>query len=126
MEALKSVLEYKCPKCRQSKLFVEPFEMSRPVNMRYSCEICGQKFEPEPGFYFGAMFISYIFSGWIFIGTALFLVFAVGWSLEASMAVVVALAALSFFKLMRLSRSLWIHMMVKYDQKWKIKESKII
>jgi uncharacterized protein (DUF983 family) len=89
--------------------------------MKHSCEVCGQRFEPEPGFYYGAMFISYIFSAWVFVGTALLLVFAAGWSLEAAMGVVLALAIITFFKLMRISRSLWIHLMVKYDPKWKFK-----
>jgi uncharacterized protein (DUF983 family) len=91
--------------------------------MKQSCEVCGQRFEPEPGFYYGAMFISYIFSGWLFVGTALLLVFAAGWSLEAAMGVVIAIAVVTFFKLLRLSRSLWIHMMVKHDPKWNKKET---
>ena len=123
MGKLKSILNYECPRCRQTKLYVEPFEMSKPVNMKHSCEVCNQRFEPEPGFYYGAMFISYIFSGWLFVGTALILVFAVGWSLEAAMGVVVAIAVITFFKLMRLSRSVWIHMMVKYNSKWSDKVS---
>ncbi len=83
--------------------------------MNESCEHCGQKFEPEPGFYYGAMFISYILSGWIFVGTALLLVFASGWSIEAAMGIVIVIAVVTFFKLLRLSRSLWIHLIVKYD-----------
>ncbi|GLR15654.1 DUF983 domain-containing protein [Portibacter lacus] len=97
--------------------------MSNPLDMNHSCEVCGQRFEPEPGFYYGAMFISYIFSGWFFIGVALLLVFAAGWSIEAAMGVVAALAALLFFKLLRISRSLWIHMMVKYNPSYINKKS---
>lgn len=89
--------------------------MSKPVDMNHSCEVCGQVFEPEPGFYYGAMFISYILSGWIFILLALLFVFGFNWSLELAMGVVVAFAVLTFFKLMRVSRSLWIHFMVKYN-----------
>lgn len=118
MSKVKSILNYTCPRCRQSKLFVEPFEIAKPVNMKHSCEVCNQRFEPEPGFYYGAMFISYIFSGFFFVSTALVLVFAVGWSIEAAMGVIVAIAVLTFFKLMRLSRSLWIHVMVKYNPKF--------
>ena len=119
---LKSVFNYTCPRCRQSKLFIEPFERSKPVNMKHSCEVCKQRFEPQPGYYYGAMFISYIFSGWLFVGTALTLVFAAGWTLGSAMAVVIVFAVITFFKLMRLSRSLWIHLMVKYNPKYLIKE----
>ena len=121
MSKLKNILNYTCPRCRRSKFFVEPFEFSNPVNMKHSCEVCQQRFEPEPGFYFGAMFISYIVSGWAYIGIALTLVFAFGWSVEAAMGVVIAVAIITFFKLLRLSRSLWLHLMVKYDPKWENK-----
>lgn len=115
MSKFKSIFAYTCPKCRQTKMYKEPFNMSKPVEMNKSCEVCGQVFEPEPGFYYGAMFISYILSGWIFILLALLFVFGFKWSLELSMGVVVVFAILTFFKLMRISRSLWIHFIVKFD-----------
>ncbi|MBX0292946.1 DUF983 domain-containing protein [Hymenobacter sp. HSC-4F20] len=38
------------------------------------CPVCGQAYEPEPGFYWGAMFISYAFSTAIMLVTG-FLVY---------------------------------------------------
>ena len=41
--------------------------------MRHQCEVCEQVFDPEPGFYFGAMYISYAFlvgisvTSWVFL-----------------------------------------------------------
>ncbi len=32
------------------------------MEMNHYCPVCDASFEPEPGFYFGAMFISYAFS----------------------------------------------------------------
>jgi phosphoglycerol transferase MdoB-like AlkP superfamily enzyme len=32
------------------------------MDMNNSCPVCSASFEPEPGFYFGAMFISYAFT----------------------------------------------------------------
>ncbi len=114
----KSVFTYQCPRCRQTSLFKKPFELSKPLAMNDSCEVCGQKFEPEPGFYFGAMFISYILSGWIYVLLALMLVFGFGWTFNSAMVVVLIFAALTFFKLVRFSRSIWIHLMVKYDPQY--------
>ncbi len=118
MSKIKSIFTYTCPRCRQTKMYKEPFEMSKPVEMNHSCEVCGQRFEPEPGFYYGAMFISYIMSGWIFVGTALILVFVFKWSFEAAMGLVFVFAIITFFKLMRLSRSMWIHFVVKFDPQY--------
>lgn len=81
------------------------------------CEVCNQNMTPEPGFYFGAMFLSYIISGWILLSVALLLVFYFGWNVTAAMIAVLVILVLFYIKLIRLSRSLWIHMMVKYDPK---------
>lgn len=99
-------------------MYKEPFEIAKPIEMHSKCAICQLRFEPEPGFYFGAMFISYIMSGFLFVGIALTLVFAFGWTFNASMSLVLVIAILTFFKLMRISRSLWIHFMVKYEQNY--------
>jgi hypothetical protein len=41
--------------------------------MNKICPVCEANFEPEPGFYFGAMFVSYAISVTIFVVIALFL-----------------------------------------------------
>ena len=118
MNILKSMWTYQCPRCRSSKMFKTPFQMKKPLDMHDNCEVCGQNFTPEPGFYFGAMFISYILMGWFLLLPALFLKFALDWSVGATMAFVLALAALTYFKFLRFSRSLWIHIIVKYDKRF--------
>lgn len=120
MSRIKSILTYTCPNCRKFKMYKVPFMMSKPVEMHDSCEVCGQKFEPEPGFYYGAMFISYIISGFLFVGIALTMVFAFGWTFNAAMGLVLIIAILTFFKLMRISRSLWIHFIVPYNPSHKL------
>lgn len=53
----------KCPRCRQGDIFKFPlFNVAYFWKMNSHCTHCGVTFEPEPGFYFGAMFISYAFS----------------------------------------------------------------
>ena len=106
---------YRCPKCRTTKMFTEPLKLKDPLSMYESCANCGQRFEPEPGFYYGAMFISYIVSGWILLLLALFLVFVIGWSLDSVKWIIIAVGLLAFLKTVRISRSIWIHMVVKYS-----------
>ncbi|RMG82537.1 MAG: DUF983 domain-containing protein [Bacteroidetes bacterium] len=105
-------------------MFKEPFKLSDPLAMNEKCDVCGQPFEPEPGFYFGAMFLSYIVSGFMFLIPALTLVFAFGWSVNATMAFVIVFAALVYFPLMRTARSLWIHIAVDYDPTIKARAEK--
>ena len=114
---VKAMWQYKCPKCRQSKIFTEPFQFSKPLEMPRACAHCGQRFEPEPGFYYGAMFLSYILSGWLLLLPTLLLVFYFKWSTMAAISLAIFLAALVYFRLLRGSRSLWLHINVKYDPK---------
>lgn len=113
--SLKTMWQYKCPKCRSSYLYNEPFQLNKPLDMKESCSSCGQRFEPEPGFYFGAMFISYIIAGWGILLPTLLLVFYYKWSVNAAMGFAIFLMIITYIPLMRISRSLWIHFMVKYD-----------
>ncbi|NNE27950.1 MAG: DUF983 domain-containing protein [Saprospiraceae bacterium] len=83
--------------------------------MNDSCSRCGQDFEPEPGYYYGAMFISYILSSFILLPIALVLAFYFEFSNLQMMAVIILLGVLIFFRILRVSRSIWIHAMVKYD-----------
>ncbi len=82
--------------------------------MPQNCPVCGQKYFLGPGFYYGAMFISYIITGWfclIFVGT-LMLVFDV--DLDWAFALLVVVIAILFVWIFRLARAIWINFNVKY------------
>ncbi len=107
--------QYRCPRCRQSPLFTEPFEISKPLEMPYACTTCGQRYEPEPGYYFGAMFISYGLSSMLLLPIALILNIYTELSVNGIMAIIIFIGAILFMRILRLSRSLWIHIMIRYD-----------
>lgn len=56
-----SVSKNKCPKCHQGNVFVtnKVFDLKNFDKMNERCPHCDLKFEKEPGFFYGAMFISY-------------------------------------------------------------------
>lgn len=113
---LASCWSYKCPRCRISKMFVTPLDVKKPLDMHKLCDHCKLDFEPEPGFYYGAMFISYIITAFLFLAIALLLVFYFKWSVNGAMLVVIIVGMLIFLKILRVSRSVYIHMLVKYDK----------
>lgn len=115
MNIVKSILKYKCPRCRSANLFKTPFNISKPLDMPERCSNCQLNFEPEPGFYFGAMFISYGLSALLFLATALTLVLGFDWSPNQAMIVVVIIGLLVFFRILRLARAVWIHITVKFE-----------
>ncbi len=82
--------------------------------MHERCAQCAQNFEPEPGYYFGAMFISYIWSGWLCLFLAAFTILVLEWSINASLGAIIGLYIISYFWVLRISRSMYIHFDVKY------------
>jgi len=115
MNLLSSIWNYKCPRCRKGDLFVSPFNAKDPLNMHKKCDYCDQDFHPEPGYYYGAMFISYIWTGFLCLGIVGFCMLVLGWGVNASMAMLIFIMAVMFFFVMRVSRAMYIHLDIKYD-----------
>ena len=113
--SFKDMWDYNCPRCRKGKMFVEPFQLGDPLAMNDRCSHCNLKMEPEPGFYFGAMFISYGISSFFLLLPTLLLVFYFKWTVFAAISFTLFLAAISYMRFLRGSRALYLHLMVKYD-----------
>ncbi len=112
----------KCPRCQEGDLYVKPFNFTNPVDMPDNCPVCHQKFMPEPGFYYGGMFLSYIASGFFFLGVMGVCLIVFKLSLNMSMLILILVAASTYFFFLRMSRSIWINLLVKYDPEAKIKK----
>ena len=111
----KSVMEGRCPSCRQGKLFSsKPSKLKSFHKMNDSCDHCGQTFMPEPSFYMGAMFVSYGMQIGLFI-ISFFTIRALvpDASIDLYMGVMTGLVIITLPLVYRLSRSIWIHLMVK-------------
>lgn len=58
-----ALLNLKCPRCHRGHLFkYSALSLTKFDDMYEACPECGQHYEPEVGFYWGAMYISYGFS----------------------------------------------------------------
>ncbi len=58
--ALIHLMQNKCPKCHQGQVFnTQNLFSFRPAKMQDECPHCHQNFSKEPGFYWGAMYVSY-------------------------------------------------------------------
>lgn len=89
---------------------------SRFMKMNDQCSCCGQSFMPEPGYYFGAMFISYALNAAYFftVWLAMYLL----WDDVSDTAMIIALFVVVFGLLpvtFRLSRVLWIYLFIRYQ-----------
>jgi len=117
MQLIKNILKHRCPRCRKGKLFTHPaYNLKKTISMPDKCPHCGQPFHLEPSFYYGALYVSYG------LQVALFATVSIAIAVlhpeaptEWYLIGVTAAAVLLFPLVIRLSRSIWIHIFVKYD-----------
>lgn len=108
---LASMLELRCPRCREGAMFKHSaLSPTRFDDMYTECPVCGLYYEPEVGFYYGAMYFSYGFSVALVAVVGLVLYLAGDpsiWVYVVAVAgVVVLLTPLSY----RYSRMLMLHL----------------
>ena len=118
MNVLKSLWNYKCPRCRKGDLFIKPFEITSPLKMHDKCTNCGLDIARTPSYYFGAIFLAY---GWLISAILVvvgFCMFLLDLSVEASFGIVIIVCAICYFFILRVSRSMYLHMDVRYDEEY--------
>jgi uncharacterized protein (DUF983 family) len=119
--SFQAVVKQQCPRCRKGPMFKYPLaKVHKFIEMHETCPNCGLRFEVEPGFFFGAMYISYAVSVALFAVIG-FIIFQIDsdppfWSYTLLMpGVVILLIPVTF----RYSRVLFLNLFgcVKYDPK---------
>lgn len=77
---LAAVIQGKCPRCHEGDIFTHPVSKLGRFNvMNATCPHCGVRLEPEPGFYQGAMYVSYGFTvGILVVLSMVFYIFIPG------------------------------------------------
>ena len=121
---INSSFQHKCPQCLEGDMFIDrnPYHLKNMSKMYSHCPNCGLNFEPEPGYYYGAMYVSYAFT--IAVSVAVFLFYWVLFSefdtltfIIANTVVLIFLAPYTF----RTARAVWLNLFVKYDARLKKK-----
>ncbi len=114
-----SILKMKCPRCQEGDLFeTGSFSFKKSFDMPEICSACGQKYFLEPGFYYGAMFISYVITGFFSLAFTGFCILVLGFSINASFAILILILAVLFVWIFRLARAIWINSNVRYNPKF--------
>lgn len=114
---LTGIVTMRCPRCREGNMFPQgTLYTPRFMQMNATCSCCEQSFMPEPGYYFGAMFVSYAINAAFFI--AVWLGMYLFMDEISTTAMVLALLLVVFGLLpitFRLSRVLWIYIFIRYQ-----------
>src|SRR5688500_9081778 len=68
-----SVLNNRCPRCREGKLFKtdNAYDFRNNIKMHEKCPVCGQVTDIEVGFYYGTSYVSYAITVAISVATFL-------------------------------------------------------
>lgn len=58
---LRAFIECRCPRCREGRMFSHrPYDLKNYQKMNAYCPECGLRYELEVGFFWGAMYVSYM------------------------------------------------------------------
>jgi len=113
-----SILKLKCPQCHEGDFFESHlYDLKKLGHVLEECSICKASYVPEPGFYFGAMYVSYG------LGVALFVSIwaSANWFFEeVSVGLQITLVIGSIFLfgpfIYALSKIIWANMFIHYKQ----------
>jgi len=119
---LYSILNFRCPNCHEGKLFnYKLYNLKKIGTMNKSCDKCQLEYSREPGFYFGAAYVSYGISVAFAIAIS-----AIGYLIkyflypELSWYTILAVLILSLVVLFPvsygLSRAVWLNMFYSYGK----------
>lgn len=112
MSAIIDIVTEKCPKCSKGKVFRKkgnPLLFIMP-RMNENCPVCNHKFEKEPGYFFGSMFVSYA----IAVGEMIIFFFLVHLFIKSFGTIIILISLLSILLStfnFRMSRMVWIYML---------------
>lgn len=117
MKSLFRILGNKCPHCHKGPVFADRsffFSLGFP-KMHSHCSHCHTKFEKEPGYFFGAMFVNYGLT----VGEGIITYLIVSQFFEESfdqrilLIIAIVILSLTFFNI-RFSRMVWMYVLKNY------------
>jgi len=115
---IKSILTGSCPQCQKESMYVtkNPYVFLDVLKMHEKCSNCGLKYQIEPSFFYGAMYVSYALS--VAVGVAAFVVgkLFIGLTLPQTLITMIGSLLVVYPYLLRISRNIWINMFVDYKE----------
>ncbi len=109
LSTFNDILHHRCPRCRVGKIFHHSIFLGFP-KMHERCSVCHLRYEREPGYFLGAMYISYalalpvvaFIAGFLWAVTGCWITKAAVWAVFLFLPLVPAITFLA--------RVLWIYL----------------
>ena len=112
-----SIFRNKCPRCQTGNFFTvnNPYNLRQFDHMNEQCSCCGERFVREPGYYTGALYVSYAY--YVALIVSCFIGFEVLMDMDMTyfLVILVSLIILLTPPVFRLARLTWINFFVSFD-----------
>ena len=114
---LYSIFHLKCPRCHKGDLYVNqnPYGFRNFFDMPSHCSHCNLKYQPEPGYFFGAMYVSYALSITL-AGVIWFFLTLLGLSFWVVIWTVILVLMLTIPPMFKYSRAIWLNFFMHFDE----------
>ncbi|MBF2708169.1 DUF983 domain-containing protein [Flavobacterium soyangense] len=113
---LNSILTGTCPRCQNESMYLDknPLHFSKILKMNEKCSHCGLKYQIEPSFFYGAMYVSYGLN--VALGVFAFIVsyLIFNSSIKNAFIAIIVSNVVLFPYVLRWSRNIYINMFVSY------------
>lgn len=114
---LYSIFKYKCPRCHQGEVFKSKssYNLPKMFDMHEQCSNCELRYEFEPGFFYGAMYVSYGLT--VALGVATYVLMQMFFEASVAQIILVLVGVLIVGSplVLRLSRIIWMNLFIKYE-----------
>jgi uncharacterized protein (DUF983 family) len=118
---LNSILTGTCPRCQNESMYLDknPLHFSKILKMNEKCSHCGLKYQIEPSFFYGAMYVSYGLNVALSIAAFIVSYLIFNSSLKVAFISILISNVVLFPFVLRWSRNIYINMFVSFDKKYK-------
>ena len=118
---LNSILTGSCPRCQNESMYLDknPLHLSKMLKMNENCSHCGLKYQLEPSFFYGAMYVSYGLNVALSVVVFLLSYFFIYWDLKTTLIAILIANIILFPFVIRWSRNIYINFFVSFDEKYK-------
>jgi uncharacterized protein (DUF983 family) len=118
---LNSILTGSCPRCQYESMYLDknPLHFSKMLKMNEKCSHCDLRYEIEPSFFYGAMYVSYGLNVALSIATFIVSYLILDSSIKTSFIAIVVANILLFPFVLRWARNIYINMFVSFDKKFR-------
>ena len=114
VDVARRAIALRCPRCGRTRLYAGWFSMHE------RCAVCGLRYEREPGYFVGAIYVNYAATIVVAGGTVLVLDWTIGLTLAQQLAIGIALCVLFPVVFFRYARSLWLslgYLVIRADER---------